>query len=319
MRLPLLITLIIFLVSACHGNFSQNSSSQEAPSPLAATRVVKHALGETRIPVNPQRVVALHERNILDPVLALGIKPVGAVEIELALRLPASADQLAGIEGVGSVSEPNLEKMLLLKPDLILAVHQLHKAIYKQLSEIAPTVIVPDPDRLISFKDRFRWIAQVLGRNEEAERVLAQYQARVEEFKRVMGKRSEEIEVSVIEFEPTRILTYGPDSTVGQVFKDAGLRRPPAQEKLSESTENLLQKTLSLEVIGEHDADVLFLIEYPNVGAESYLNSPIWSQLSAVQNRRVYQVGPERWSTRGPLGANAILDDLFRYLVEEAK
>jgi iron complex transport system substrate-binding protein len=276
-------------------------------------------MGETQVAVKPQQVVALHDNVILDPMLALGVKPIGVATYASERGLPfrvVSTDQVAGIEWVGDISQPNLEKILILKPDLILA-REFHAGIYKRLSEIAPTVIVPDS--LISFKDRFRFIAQVLGRNEEAERVLAQYQARIEEFKRAMGKRLEEIEVSVIEFNESGIMTYGPATTVGEVLKDVGLRRPPAQENLSELTENLQEKTLSLEVIGEHDADVLFLIQYPNVGAESYLNHPVWSQLSAVQNRRVYEVDPKIWSARGPLGANKILDDLSHYLVEDEK
>jgi len=44
---------------------------------------------------------------------------------------------------------------------------------------------------------------------------------------------------------------------------------------------------------------------------------PLWRQLQAVQAGRVYQV-PSYWIGSGPIAANAILDDLFKYLGQEA-
>ncbi|PSB23096.1 iron-siderophore ABC transporter substrate-binding protein, partial [filamentous cyanobacterium CCP2] len=42
---------------------------------------------------------------------------------------------------------------------------------------------------------------------------------------------------------------------------------------------------------------------------------PLWSTLSAVQQGRVYEV-PGYWIGDGPIAANAVIDDLFKYLVE---
>ncbi len=41
----------------------------------------------------------------------------------------------------------------------------------------------------------------------------------------------------------------------------------------------------------------------------------LWSQLNAVQQEQVYEV-PGYWIGNGPMAANAIVDDLFKYLVE---
>ncbi|MEH2076321.1 MAG: hypothetical protein V7K57_18310 [Nostoc sp.] len=45
----------------------------------------------------------------------------------------------------------------------------------------------------------------------------------------------------------------------------------------------------------------------------SFLQKPIWSKLKAVQNKQVYNVN---WNVGGPIGANRIIDDLFKYLVK---
>ncbi|HYX15553.1 MAG TPA: hypothetical protein VE944_14525 [Nostoc sp.] len=63
------------LVTACHDQASQNISY----SPKLATaecRIIKHTMGETCVPVNPQRVVTL-SLSTLGNVLALGVKPIG--------------------------------------------------------------------------------------------------------------------------------------------------------------------------------------------------------------------------------------------------
>jgi iron complex transport system substrate-binding protein len=70
----------------------------------------------------------------------------------------------------------------MLKPDLILG-REYHKDIYNLLANIAPTVLV-DWESFTFFQDNFRYIAQVLGQEKQAEMVLNQYQKRIQEFQR---------------------------------------------------------------------------------------------------------------------------------------
>jgi iron complex transport system substrate-binding protein len=308
----LLVTGLISLLSiACGESLSSNSSNRE-PTASSSTQLVNHALGETNVPTEPQRVVVLHDTIILDPVIAVGVKPIAATtyasEEGIAFR-GLTAEQSEGIEVLGSMEQPNLEKIAALKPDLIFATHHLHHQIYSHLSSIAPTVVV-DHNQFDSFKDRFRYIAGVLGKSEQANQVLSQYQDRVEELKQALAERLNEIQVSVIHVYGEPLST--PDAThhISQIFSDIGLQRPPSQEGL------LQEKNFSLEDLPEHDADVLFIVKYPSSKVEIILSNPIWQQLNAVQSGQVYEVSPERWGgAGGPIVANRILDDLFQYLV----
>jgi iron complex transport system substrate-binding protein len=310
----LLVTgLISLLTISCGKSLSSNSSNRELPA-SSSTQLVSHALGETRIPTEPQRIVVLHDTIILDPVIALGVKPIAATTYasEEGIKFRGlTAEQSEGIEILGSMEQPNLEKIAALKPDLIFATHHLHHQIYSQLSSIAPTVVV-DHNQFDSFKDRFRYIAEVLGKSDQANQVLTQYQTRVEQLRQAMGDQLNEVEVSVIHVYGEPLST--PDAThhISQIFSDIGLRRPPSQEGL------LQEKNFSLEVLPEHDADILFIVKYPSSEVEKILRNPIWQQLNAVQTARVYEVSPERWGgAGGPIVANRILDDLFRYLFEQ--
>ena len=111
------------------------------------------------MPLQPQRVVTLTH---LDNALALGVKPIGAAtqnDNQFSTFLPAQAE---GIENVGLFGEPSLEKLVQLKPDLILLAYP--KQNYEQLSAIAPTVVFWDQDpNYEHWQDTFSAYADALG------------------------------------------------------------------------------------------------------------------------------------------------------------
>ncbi|QYO64664.1 ABC transporter substrate-binding protein [Leptolyngbya sp. 7M] len=113
----------------------------------AECRVVQHELGETCVPLNLQRIIALDPNVTLDPLIALGIKPIGYGSYNFGEKespFGVSLDDVAGATMVGYPDQASLEKILLLKPDLILTSHyKPQPSQYELLSAIAPTVQVP--------------------------------------------------------------------------------------------------------------------------------------------------------------------------------
>lgn len=127
------------IVTACNPHTFQNISSSPK-LPAAECRIVKHTMGETCIPIHPQRVITLSS-STLGNVLALGVKPIGTTN-ELYLEgdsITSVKYKTDGIKLIG-IYEPNLEAAFLLKPDLIVGVDWF-KPIYPLLSKIAPTVL----------------------------------------------------------------------------------------------------------------------------------------------------------------------------------
>lgn len=70
---------------------------------------------------------------------------------------------------MGTIEQPNLEKIAALEPDLILSSKLCHEQIYEQLNEIAPTVFSETTG--VTWKENFEVHAEALGRTEEADRV----------------------------------------------------------------------------------------------------------------------------------------------------
>ncbi|MBE9193532.1 ABC transporter substrate-binding protein [Gloeocapsopsis crepidinum LEGE 06123] len=106
----LLFSLTLTAIYACHRNPSQPADDLSTSG--TAVRVVKHAMGETKITTTPQRVVVL-DTAPLDAALALGVQPIGA-SLPRTDVLPAYlGDRTAGITPVGE-NPPNLESIVRL-------------------------------------------------------------------------------------------------------------------------------------------------------------------------------------------------------------
>ncbi|MBW4617902.1 MAG: iron-siderophore ABC transporter substrate-binding protein [Cyanosarcina radialis HA8281-LM2] len=320
-KLFLLIAFSCLFITACYQPVIQ--SPHLSSKPAVECRVIQHALGETCVPLNPQRIVALNPERNLDALIAFGIKPIGYTGYDMPNKgkpglFGASLDAVAGAEYVGNAYQPDLEKILKLKPDLILDCCQPPH--YELLSTIAPTVPVPDPywdednslykstDRAF-YKENLRYHARLLNQEAKAEEVLNQYYQRVNQLKQRLGNQLQQLEISVIFFTEGGIFTITDRirTLPPAIFNDVGLR----YKFLSQGRD--LKPSVSIETIDEFDSDILFIVDYAE-RPSSYFQHPMFKSLKVVKNNRAYVVDPETWGAQGILGANRILDDLFKYL-----
>lgn len=294
--------------SRVHGSFSPSTSE---------CRLIQHSVGETCAPLNPQRVITLDSLS-LESALAVGIQPIATVDVDLTS--PQLKRQASKIPIVGSNGEPNLEKILALKPDLILGADYL-SSIYRQASYIAPTVFAKF-NHSGEWKELFAFVAGTLGRSQQAEKVMADYYQRLKEFKNQMGDRLQTTKVSIVYLYAEMITVYTTVGFNGSILKDAGLARPISQDLDLETTQQKglspIQYRISNEVFDAADGDIIFMIVTPDdskIGKtrDRLLSDPLWSKLKAVQQGKVYEV-LDYWIGSGPLAANAVIDDLFKYV-----
>jgi iron complex transport system substrate-binding protein len=285
------------------------TATAAAATTAGGERIIKHARGETKVPANPQRVVVL-DSGELDTVLTLGVKPVGAVtdaeggEFQAYLK-----DKTAGITKVGTISQPNLEKIASLKPDLILSSKVRHDAIYTQLSQIAPTVFAETVG--VAWKENFMLDAEALNKTAEAKAIMAAYDQRMAEFKAKLGGKLANTRVSIVRVLSDRYRLMMNASFIGTVLKDAGLPRVASQDK------DKFTEEVNLERVADMDGDVIFITRYRNDEAhyKELINSPLWQNLNAVKANKVYEVPDDIWMLAiGMTGANLVIDDLYKYL-----
>jgi iron complex transport system substrate-binding protein len=288
--------------------------SEIATAPVE-TKVVNHAFGQVEIPVHPQRVIVLDESTLLDSALALGIKPVGFAPCSNCLESHSGipSELVADIPSVGDGLQPSLEKILYLKPDLILS-YEWQRQIYPQLSAIAPTVAI-EPASGVGFKKEIAYIAHVLGRSDRVEEILAQYEDRIQQLRHKLEPKLGTKKVSIVHLYGSQVYVYRLAlNAYSQIMSDAGLQLIQTQKEQKEEW-----LAISIELLPKYDADFLFVVvvyerDSKNLRALSFLKQPIWSNLKAVQNKQIYAV---QWAgIGGTIGANRVIDDLYKYLVK---
>jgi iron complex transport system substrate-binding protein len=287
------------LLTAC----GPQRSAENAEGP---TRVVAHAMGKTKVPAHPRRVVVL-DSGELDAAMALGVTPVGSVNLAKDMHYLGPA--VGKITDVGPWDRPSETAIAKLNPDLILSNKRRHANIYDRLSKIAPTVLAENIGPM--WKDNVMLYAKALGKEREGRRLLDQYEKKVGALRTRLGDPSR-IQVSVVRFLPGNIRLYRQGSFIGSVLDDIGLGRPAAQRGPDLSVE------VSAERLADFDGDYLFYCSFgdPQKTQLTQLTSDrLWHSLSAVQSGHAHQVGDDVWMLAlGVKGATAVVDQLDRQL-----
>lgn len=295
--------LVVLFLSACQPIILS--------APLAKTqaRLIQHSQGETLVPLHPQRIITLGNA-ALETALAVGIKPVGAapwVASGNQNEFPGflSPEEIAGIEYLGDVNQPSLEKIIQLKPDLILGNQGEHRAIYPILSQIAPTVLY---DALaLRWQDNLRGYGMALNRADTVEQIIRDYDRKVAQLQAKLGEKSPQ--VAIARFMPAQVRLYENQSHIRQIMQDIGLKPPPLQDR------DRLKEQISLETIPRADADIIFIARSDPRSRlyRQFTQNPLWQQLKAVQCDRVYFVDFEYWiGGEGAIAANLVLEDLSK-------
>ena len=263
----------------------------EVLSESATERVIRHAAGrETTIPAAPQCIVTAGS-GYLDHLLALGVKPCGAAHGPGGSGFPSHlADQLAGVDYVGGTLEVNLERVALLHPDLILAMHPAHTEgdFATFFDPIAPTIYLTEP--WADWRQALKEIGLILGKTAAADAALAAFDAKVSEANATLATAVGAEKVAFLRVLPEEIRVYGTTSPTGDLlFTQLGLT-PAALVPIGEHTQSI-----SLELIPDLDAEHIFLLDQTKDGMATLNNSPLWQTVPAVAKGHLYPVDVKTW------------------------
>lgn len=311
--------LALVLTAAC-------SSASPAPESADGTRVVVDAEGtEVAVPVDPQRVVTLSEPT-LDGVLALDVTPVGTVTGRGQSTVPNYlADRAGDIPILGGVAQPNFEAIGAAAPDLILvdgtSINN-NPPVIEALREIAPVVYTGFAGG--DWRDNFTIVAEALGRADDGERVMADYDAHVADVRAGLGDYADST-FSIVRWQGGSASLILKELPPGQALEDLGLTRPPGQTERGRGH----SEPVSMENLPAIDADYIFFgtlggssVGNPNAGgaadtsdAEQALADavavPGFTELNAYQQGTIIPVDGSAWtSTGGPLLMNRLVDDV---------
>ncbi|MCZ7413690.1 MULTISPECIES: ABC transporter substrate-binding protein [unclassified Streptomyces] len=310
------VALGLFATAACSSDSDKNTDDKggekkPAASGAAFPRTVDHAMGETDIEEAPKRIVAL-DMTFVDAAFALEGNVVGYTTFTGPdEKLPpyfGEDGEKYGAEAVevGTLDEPSTEKILALKPDLILSAKVRHEKLYKDLSGIAPTVFTETTGA--TWKDNLRLVGEALGKEDLAEQKITAFEKRAKTVgDSVRQQEGGNPTVSVVRFVdgPTRL--YKEDTYVGVILNDLGFGFPKDAQGTGFNAD------ISEEQIAKVDADDIFVTAYPDPSGtgeknkQKFMANPLWKQLEGD----VHEVSDITWMIAvGLYGAESVLDDV---------
>ena len=272
-------------------------------------RLVEHAMGQTEIPLAPEKIVTLH--NVFaEALVVMGLSPIGSVDRPSGMPTQL-LESLAGTTSVGLHSDPNFELILSLDPDLILAQEAQQSDNYERLSAIAPTLLLNEPDT--EWREWYHGLGEALGLVEEVVAALAAYDDRAAATKAVLAEERGDETVLLLRVREKDIHVYGGARRSGPVlFEDLGLtphEMVPLEDDHTEiSAENIPWLTADHIFVMVEDVDRMISIE----------QSELWQRLPAVQAGQVYPVNIEPWNQSvGPVSFSVIIDDVEAALLAD--
>ena len=215
--LPLLAAVALLAPGCQESGFNE---SKETEKPLK----VQHLLGETKVPGQAERPITL-TRATLDDTLALGVRPVRAATPLGGAPPPYLIGKLPSVKRLPPVTATTVPSLEAADPDLILGSATRQHRLYNDLSRIAPTVMVDGAGG--QWKLDLRLVGEALGRTNDAERLLSDYDADAARtrrgIRRAMGPGKPR--VALIEVARDGLRAAPRDSFAGTILADAGLKQ----------------------------------------------------------------------------------------------
>lgn len=268
-----------------------NASADGASAEIGAFPVTsEHKFGTTTIESEPQRVVALGFTD-QDPVLALGVTPI-AVRYwfgDTEDQIWPWAEAAAGDAEIAVLNIPfgemNFESVVMLAPDLILAVSAgLTQEEYDLLTQIAPTL--PQTDEYVDFgvpwQAQTRMIGQALGRNDLAETLIADTEALLADSAAAHPEFAGKTAAIASPAGEDSFFFSGPQHERQRFLTSLGFTLP---QELVDTAGEAFYGSISKEQIGLLDTDILIWTVTPEE-AEAIKSDPLYQTLAVAQEGR---------------------------------
>lgn len=240
----------------------------------------------------PRRLVSLAPDNTeILYALGLGRRIVGVTTF---CNYPAEAKMKPKI---GDMMNPNVEKIIALKPDLVLATGGVQNSVVDQLKKVGVAVVVTSPKDYEGVIRNIGLIGKITGSTARAGVLTRGMRRRRDEIRaKVAGKPRPKAFYEVYK-EP--LMTAGPGTFIDDLIKLAGGVNIAgnAQKDYPE---------YSLEMLLAQDPDV-YLASSGTMGSAGEVGRrPGWGRLQAVKNQRVFVIDQDIISRGGPRLARAL-------------
>ncbi|WP_315116535.1 siderophore ABC transporter substrate-binding protein [uncultured Clostridium sp.] len=213
---------------------------------------------------------------------------------------------------IGTLFEPDFEKINELKPDLIIISGRQAK-LYEDLKKIAPTVYltISNENYMDSFKSNMKTLGEIFDKEEFVEKELKNIDDSIKALNEKTKASGENALILMVN--EGSLSAYGEDSRFGIIHKSFGFTL--ADKDINSSTHG---QSVSFEYVVEKNPDYIFVVDRGAVvggqtGAKQVLENDLIKTTSAYKNNKIVYLDPHIWYVGGG-GFNSTIE-----MVEEVQ
>ena len=309
----MLLLFIWLVVSGCAPSSPEETGSSgvgEKQSGDDFPLTVEDSCGrQVEILRKPERIISLAPSNT-ELLFALGLaeRIVGVTEYcnfpPAALNKPKA----------GSFSEPYLEQIVALQPDLVVASELLvSEEKLEQLESLQFPVLVLHPDGIEEVCQTLELLGLVTGEKEKAELLVAEMKARLAVVQEKLQQLPAGERVRVYyEVYADPLMTAGCISIVHEIIETAG------GKNIFADVQAAYPQVSSEAVIARDPEIILFPHQHGTEGilALEIINRPGWGTITALQEEKIFGLEADKFSRPGPRLAEAV-EELVRIIYPE--
>ncbi|MFC5467472.1 iron-hydroxamate ABC transporter substrate-binding protein [Cohnella suwonensis] len=275
--LPILMILALAIALSACGSKNDNAGDG------AKTITYESQTGPVEVPADPQRVIVLS--SYAGDVLSLGVNLVG---VDSWSKMNPQFEEK--LKDAAEVTDENLEKIIELKPDLIIGLDNIKNI--DKLKEIAPTVVFTYGK--VDYLTQHLEIGKALNKEKEAQAWVDDFKSRAATIGAdIKAKIGEGKTVSVIESFDKQLYVFGDNWGRGTeiLYQAMGL---PMPAKVTEMTEKDGYYAISAEVVADYMGDYVIFSKNPDAD-NSFQQTDTYKNTPAAQAGHVFEVNAKEF------------------------
>lgn len=277
---------------------------------------IQHEMGSASFSAPPKKVVAL-DWALAETALSLGVALQGVAEAKGYQEWVVEPALNPTVTNVGSRREPNIELLSELKPDVILMSQQMAAA-YESLNKIAPVVVLTlyneQKQPLKVAESITRSLGQLFGKEQQAEQVIAQTQAKLTaNGEKIRAQSSVHKNLLLVRFINDKTLRiHGQGSLASATISAMGLKN-----SWQDQTNIWGFTTTGLEKLAEHQqSNVMLFGPLKPQDRQVLQSSPLWQAMAFTREKAVYEP-PPIWTFGGLIAAQRFSDHITKLLATQ--
>ena len=260
-----------------------------------ASRTVTDETGRSiNVPDHPHRIICLVP-SITDSVFSLGAGD-DVVAISDYVQYPAEARKKPS---VGSISDPSLETILALHPDLVLGMPNANgQSVLDHLRQLNIPVYLVDPHGVAGILHSVTSLGQAIHREKESSVVVSRLTQRIAAVRASVRDKPVVNVFMPVSYDP--VITIGKGAFITEIIALAGGHS---------ITDDIHQEwpQISMETVVARAPSALLMMRGGKTTIESLRDRPGWSVLPAVRSNRLYYVD-KRVDFPSPIAIDALED-----------